>query len=219
MIAEMRMLLWKDFRLSRLCIIAGIIFTIIPYLLLIFPYFFSYFTDYSFETAWVASAFVSQLAMAFIAGNIIACERADRSAAFLAYQGASRKMIVTSKMLFCTIVLVSICAISFILSFWIKLKPYEIKEVLKFQIFIAAIGFCFLGGAWLLSNLFPSPVPAIVFGILSPICIFYGLSMTAFYFHWPVDSTIQYWYTAFNITAGLISLVAGTWHFIRSKES
>jgi hypothetical protein len=30
---------------------------------------------------------------------------------------------------------------------------------------------------------------------------------------------VPYWYIVFVTAAGLISLMAGTWHFIRSKES
>jgi ABC-type transport system involved in multi-copper enzyme maturation permease subunit len=61
--------------------------------------------------------------MALLAGNIIACERTDRSAEFLAYQGASRKMVIGSKLILCTITFILICAISFVLSFWLSPLP------------------------------------------------------------------------------------------------
>ena len=106
---EMKMLLWKDFRLSRLPIVAGVIFIVIPYLFLLVR-------GVSFRDVWAASVIGSQFTMAILAGNIIACERADRTAAFLAYQGASRKMIIASKLTICVIVFVLIYMVSFIMS-------------------------------------------------------------------------------------------------------
>jgi len=49
----MNTLLWKDYRLSRLCIAAGMIFMIAPYLFFFFPY-----IDWHFKEAWAISTFV-----------------------------------------------------------------------------------------------------------------------------------------------------------------
>jgi ABC-type transport system involved in multi-copper enzyme maturation permease subunit len=215
MIAEMKMLLWKDYRLSRLCIVAGIIFILVPYLFYLDPY-----IKWYFEDAWMASTILSQLIIALLAGNIIACERADRSAAFLAYQGAPRKKVIASKLIICTIAFLSICAIYFVLSFWLKIRPEEMEHYREAKILAAATGFCFFGCCWLFSALFQSTIAAIVFGLLPAIPIANTLTLTREYLHWP-DSNIAFlcWYVALTSAVGLISLVAGTWYFIRSKEA
>jgi hypothetical protein len=214
MMSEMKTLLWKDYRLSRLCIAAGIIFLIIPYTFFFYPY-----IQWDFNHAWFASAFVSQLTMALVAGNIIACERVDRSAAFLAYQGASRKMVVASKLIICTMTFISICAIAFVLSFWLEILPRETDDFFMIQPFCASIGFCFFGCCWLLSAILMSAVPPIVLGFLVPVIIGLILNMTNYYLHWPDNNSYLYWYIGFSTATGLISLVAGTWCFLRRKES
>ncbi len=80
MIKEMKMLLWKDFRLNIYFFIAGVVFIVMPYLLL-------FFHDIQFTAMWMFSTCLSQITMAILGGSIIASEREDRSAIFLSYQG------------------------------------------------------------------------------------------------------------------------------------
>ena len=217
MLTEMKMLLWKDFRLSELCLLAGMMFIIGPYIPMLYPYI----RGYDLNIAWMISTIISQLTIALVAGNIIACERADRSAAFLAFQGITRKKIITSKLIICFITFISIYVISFIPIFWLdKLKFGERDVIIIIQLHanIFATGFCFIGCCWLLSDLLTSPVAAIVFGLFPPLFIVSGLGITSFYLNWPGNNE-EYWYIVFVTAAGLISLVAGTWHFLRSKES
>ena len=210
----MKTLLWKDLRLSELCLLAGMMFIIGPYMF-INPYI----HGYDFNNAWIISTLISQLTIALVAGNIIVCERADRSAAFLAYQGITRKKIITSKLIICSITFMLIYVISFIPSFWLKLASRESADDLRIiQAYTFATGFCFFGCCWLLSDLMTNPVATIVFGFLPPFFIACGLGITSEYLHWPrIDE--PYWYIVFVTVAGLISLVVGTWHFIMSKES
>jgi ABC-type transport system involved in multi-copper enzyme maturation permease subunit len=216
MIKEMRILLWKDWRLSELCVLAGIMFIISPYMPLIYPYIHSY----DFDHAWMISTAISQLTIALVTGNIIACERADRSAAFLAYQGITRKKILTSKLIICFITFMSIYVISSILSYGLDMSRFkDMDEFRMMQALIFSIGFCFFGCCWLLSDVLTNSVAAIVFGLFSPIFIISALGTTSFYFDWPGGKAAPYWYIAFFTAAGLISFVAGTWHFITSKES
>lgn len=214
----MKMLLWKDYRLSRVCILGGIMFVTLPYLILLLPYlsrFLRMDLYPKFEDAWAASALISQLTMVFLAGNIIACERADRSAEFLTYQGTSRKMVIASKLMLCTMAFVLICVIAFVLSIRLLSK----QDILGYQIVCAATGICFFGCCWLLSSLVSSPAFAIVLGFPTPIIILITLSITTFYLHWFRDNECGIWYVAIATAAGLISLAAGTWYFLKSRES
>jgi hypothetical protein len=213
MLSEMKMLLWKDFRLSRICILASIILTFVPYLFLFAPKVF-------FFMIWPISAYSSQLTMAILAGNIIACERFDRSAQFLAFQGASRKMVISSKLIICTIAFILVCAITLVLSLCLPWENYKITDMfLDVIASFALIGFCFFGCCWLWSSLLSSPAIAIALGFIMPFLILFTISATNYFFNFPKENTIGYWSCSIFAVAGLISLVAGTWHFLRSKES
>jgi ABC-type transport system involved in multi-copper enzyme maturation permease subunit len=214
MITELKMLIWKDYRLSRLCMGAGIIFTVMPYLFFFYPY-----IQWDYNHAWMTSALVSQFTMALMAGNIIASERADRSAAFLVYQGATRKKVVASKLIICTMAFLSICTISFILSFWLTLRPQETKDLSTVHPFCASIGLCFFGCCWLLSAILTSAVSSIVLGFLVPFIIGLILNVTNENLHWLDYNSYPYWYIGVASATGLISLVVGTWCFLRRKES
>jgi ABC-type transport system involved in multi-copper enzyme maturation permease subunit len=215
---EMRMLLWKDIRLSELCLFAGIMLFIFPYMFLLYPYIRGI-DGYDFNQAWQISTMLSQLAIAILAGNIIVCERADHSASFLAFQGVTRRKIITSKLISCTLVFVAICAISALMSVWLKYSgPGKYEDPRDAQALFYAIGFCLFGSCWLYSCFMPSPISAIVFGVLSPFFIALALSLYRYYFN-PSPRGLEHYWLALNIMVGLISLVAGTWYFLRSKES
>jgi ABC-type transport system involved in multi-copper enzyme maturation permease subunit len=216
MMAEMRMLLWKDIRLSRICLFGGIGLTVFPYLFLLGlrPH------GYEFKDAWAFSTMLSQLAIALLAGNIVVCERADRSATFLAFQGVTRRKVIASKLIICIIVFILICAISMLLSNWLNPRwSDKIDDPIDVQYYAYAVGFCFFGSCWLLSSLLPSAISAIVFGWLSPFFLLCILSICAYYFNWPSRLEFGYWFIGLSVSLGFISLVAGTWYFLRSKEA
>lgn len=216
MMSEMRMLLWKDLRLSRMCLLAGIGFIIFPYmpLLGLRP------RGYGFDDAWAFSTMLSQLTIALLAGNIVACERADRSAAFLAFQGVTRSKTIVSKLTICATVFVLIVAISMVLSIWLHPPgPLRYDNPRGVQYPAYAVGFCCFGACWLFSCLLSSTISAIVFGWLLPFFILCALSTCEYYFKWPGPHERDYWYLGLNVAVGLSSLVAGTWYYLRSKES
>ncbi|MGA2796906.1 MAG: hypothetical protein ABSE63_04960 [Thermoguttaceae bacterium] len=220
MMAEMKTLLWKDFRLSRMCLFAGIMFIVVPYMFMLYPYIRGM-RGYDFNNAWQISTMLSQLAIALLAGNIIVCERADHSASFLAFQGVTRRKIIASKLLICTIVFVAICAISTLMSIWLKYSgPGKYEDPRDSQALCYTIGFCFFGSCWLYSCLLPSPISAIVFGVLSPFFIALALNASSYYFNFVFTPRgFEHCWLALNIMVGIICLVVGTWYFLWSKES
>ena len=220
MMKEMGMLLWKDFRLSRMCLFAGIMFILVPYMFMLYPYMRGM-RGYDFNTAWQTSTMLSQLAIALLAGNIIVCERADHSASFLAFQGVTRRKIIASKLVICSIVFVAICAFSILMSIWLKYSGHDKYEDPRDpQALSYAIGFCLFGSCWLYSCLLPSPISAIVFGVLSPFFIVLALNAYRYYFNFDFTPRgFEHYWLALNVMAGLICLMAGTWYFLRSKES
>jgi ABC-type transport system involved in multi-copper enzyme maturation permease subunit len=212
---EMRMLLWKDFRLNIYCFVAGVAFIAIPYLLL-------FFHDIQFTGMWMFSTCLSQLTLAILGGNIIASEREDRSATFLDYQGASRKMVVCSKLICCIVTLVVINATAFIMSIWVPSNGfYHEHHARPWQIMGAACvtGIYFLGCCWLIS-LFSQPMIAKIGGVLSPYVFFPCLAGIGYILGIRVsDDTGAIIVVVAMPVIGLSSLVAGTWYFLRSKDA
>ena len=171
---------------------------------------------------WLVGTFLSQFSMAIIAGNIIACERADRSAQFLAYQGESRKMLIASKLLICIFAFILICLIAFLINLWLPTSYRELPGTAKgwqYQVCAALVGLCCFGSAWFFSSIQSDPARAILIGILSPWFFGWFLTATSEYFFCPQRSTVTYWWLGVCGTVGLLSLVGGTRHFLRSKES
>jgi hypothetical protein len=103
--------------------------------------------------------------VALIAGNVIACERADRSAEFLAYQGATRAMVAASKMILCAMVYAAVCSVTFVTSLWLPETgvPYPggYHYCWNYQLRAAATGLGFFGCGWLFSSFLTSPVLAV----------------------------------------------------------
>ena len=140
---------------------------------------------------------LSQLTVAFVAGNIIACERVDRSAEFLAFQGATQNMIIISKLMICTITFISIWVIALYMRLWLKLNPEEFVIMRMILIMISAAGFCVFGCCWLLSVLLTNVVANIVFGLISPLFVGLGLGLTGRYLHWPNEKSYEVWFSAY----------------------
>jgi ABC-type transport system involved in multi-copper enzyme maturation permease subunit len=229
MTAQMKMLLWKDLRLNWIVILCGITMMTLPYQVLLLGHLFpKYFAGLPYEGAWPISGVLFIFAMAILAGNIIACERPDRSAEFLAYQGASRKMVIASKLIICVAVFVSIGIIHFGLSFLLP-PPQQLvdKETWNYQFIDYLIGLNFFACCWLMSSMLSGPGFAIVIGSALSFTTFFlfwlVLFLPQYYFNWLKGPTGAYVFDSlwisFIIAAALISLVAGTWYFIKSKEA
>ena len=163
----MSALLWKDFRLSRVILLAGLLLILVPYIL------FGPVNGLTF--AWQPSVIFSQFLLALLSGNFIACERADRSAEFLAFQGASRAMVLASKSLICLLAFATVCTVMVVTGkFFLPILVFE--ESWSFQFATAATGAALWGCCWLLSSFLDSPALATTLGATGPMVVYAGLS-------------------------------------------
>ncbi len=212
----MKALLWKDFRLSQAILLSGPLLIVVPYLLTS--------GHTRMEAGWEISAFLSQFTLALLAGNIIACERADRSAEFLAFQGASRAMIIASKALLCLIVYLAVCSVMIVTRELVPQfdgqMPMQRSYVWSMQFGAAATGLAFWGCCWLLSSFLQGPVPAVMVGALAPGIVAFALDSNLRRMNWPIDSTADWWclYGVTCATLGTISFVAGSWRYLSKLE-
>jgi ABC-type transport system involved in multi-copper enzyme maturation permease subunit len=101
----MSWLIWKDYRLNRAIVIMTVVLLIGAHMAAVAVAFYEssvpegsrllgYLTESSIE-----SLVFLQLMLGVLGGNLIACERANRSAEFLAYLPISRGRILASKIL------------------------------------------------------------------------------------------------------------------------
>jgi len=213
----MRTLLWKDCRLSQAILPAGLALAGAPYLMVFLSR-----GTMRMDGAWQLSAFLSQFTLAFLAGDIIACERADRSAEFLAFQGASRAKVITSKAILCLLAFVAINAVMVLTREAILLTSDDYLTrpprwyVSSFQFGAAATGMAFWGSCWLLSSFLDRPVIAVIFG--TPVPALVGSVLNRVDWEGLPGSTYWYCYGAACVAIGAAAFVAGTWYYVRRKE-
>jgi ABC-type transport system involved in multi-copper enzyme maturation permease subunit len=209
----MKLLFWKDYRLSRVILLAGVLLALSPYL----------FADgfRALDAGWTLSAFLSQFTMALLAGNIIACERADRSAEFLAFQGASRITVVISKGLFCLLVFAVINTLMVVSREAILLTPDPYSQRLprwymaNLQFGAATTGLALWGCCWLLSSFLERPAVAVLVGIPVPALVVFVLN----HGDWNQrPNTYWYCYGGTCSAIGTACFIAGTYYYVRRRE-
>lgn len=210
----MKYLLWKDFYLSRSVMAAGVVLTMAPYLL-VFMY-------TSIQAAWELSTYCSQFTMALLAGNIIACERADRSAEFLAFQGVSRFRILASKTIVCLVGYLAVCAVMIVTRL---LLPPEVTVLAKPTWLVcyllltgAATGLAFWGCCWGLSTFQNNPAVAVTVGALAPGIVIFAIAQ--YQLTTQTKLGVHWWpcYIILCMVIGLGAYAAGVWYYLRRSE-
>jgi ABC-type transport system involved in multi-copper enzyme maturation permease subunit len=164
----------------------------------------------------LASHVVAQLSLAVLAGNLVAVERANRSAEFFAYLPTSRSRVLQAK----ACVLVGTAFILFVIPVAIGgltaafagLPPYGYRDGLLLIVSISAIGFCASGIGWLGSCILESNAVAILFAIIMP-WILAVIVTTVVRGASPYAMLL-----ATNLSVGLAGFLFGTRHYLYRIE-
>ncbi len=224
----MNWLLWKDYRLNRLIVIMGVAFLILPHLVALYLAWSGLGASAGGTSSLGAnlvrsaifSIMLSQLTFAFLGGNAIACERADRSAEFLAYLPASRAKILAAKMAL-ALAAAAIIWLPNLLIVWLGMPSewrggdVEIWTVLGNVGIAGAVFFCV---GWLLSSFLESPAVAVCGGLVAPIAILAAVKAGVWAFGLPRDAVIVRWIQYALPATAALSFVAGTWYYLRRVE-
>jgi len=225
----MKWLIWKEYRANRLVLIVGAVLALSPYLILltllwgplrrgVAPW------SWMLACAAVYSAGISQLTLALLGGNVIAGERVDRSAEFLAYLPISRARALAGKL---TLVAstVALIWIPNLLIVWLadaripdKMRSLYTVELFGSTILHTAItGAVFFSVAWLLSSMLESPTFSICGGLVTPVLIMtailfsgWGLGMT--------EDAVPPWYIGISLVLAPACFAAGTAYYLRRGE-
>ena len=121
----------------------------------------------------MASLSTSILTLALLGGYAIACERADRSSEFLAYQPIFRGKILASKLVWPIIAAAVIWTGNLLVLFACGKLP-DMTAAAKFAPSVGlllVIGFLCFSVGWLVSSLQDSPTFAVGGGVMAPVVI------------------------------------------------
>jgi hypothetical protein len=156
----------------------------------------------------------AQLSLAVLAGNLVASERVNRSAEFLAYLPPSRGMVLTAK---ATVLGVSALVLLLVPLSIAGLTALDGKgpsagTLLIIFCTISAIGFCASGIGWLGSCCLQSNAVAILFAILTPLILAIAIK------HLCKDPESTAILIAAYLAIGLAGFLFGTRHYLNRVE-
>jgi ABC-type transport system involved in multi-copper enzyme maturation permease subunit len=227
-LAPMRSLIWKEYRLARPLLVLA---------LALFAMIYGGGTVMEINAAWPhwpttkawAGMLVSMgtiaLLMAFcvtamFGGHAIACERADRTAHFLAYLPPTKWQILAGKLIVPAIATAVIWA-------WLLLTVYVLAprlggEPVDFNGTMnptGAASLCALtfGVGWLASALLESSVVPTILALASPVVLGFALLTVTYVLGVPRAEATE-WSNPACFGVGAAALVAGTWAYLRRVE-
>ncbi len=227
----MNWLIWKEYRLNRLILIVGAVLLLAPHVVALVlslrgvgPVLGPGVSHWSanFMGAAVYSLVFSQLTLALLGGHAIACERADRSAEFLAYLPVARSRILAGKLA----VALAAVAIIWVPNLLILLLTATALPVQGPEFHEAAwtwlgtlvvTGLAFFGIAWLLSSVLESPTFSICGGLVTPYLVAMAFAVLVWWFEWP-GKVIGWSYLGACAVLGPACFAAGTRYYLRRVE-
>ncbi len=226
----MRSLVWKDIRLNRLPLAVGFVLLFGPYivasLILIRGYWPStpspgVWGSYMLTTATFGLS-LSAVTLGMLAGNAIACERADGSAAFLAGLPVSRAKVAGSKAMVILAAGVFIWATHLIVMYGIApgitYEPESLAGMDQPVGFAARAGIVALGVGWSASARLASPAIAICCGLGAMILVPVTVYLVWILIGWSVEPGLAPVMSATQWIVGLLALGGGTVYYLRRVE-
>jgi ABC-type transport system involved in multi-copper enzyme maturation permease subunit len=235
----MTWLIWKDYRLNRVILWVALGLLVAPHLLAVYVTWRETAPSASAPPlpplaanllrSGTASLVLLQLTMALVGGNAIACERADRSAEFLAYLPVARGRILVSKLL----VVLGLIALIWlpnlvIMGIAVQYFPEQVIAANSQEaVHLAELARNFLGGtavagllcftaAWLFSSFLDSPTFSIAAGLVAPALLMMGLGLVGEYVWAPAWSpTVA---VLLSLAVSTVSFTVGTIYYLRRVE-
>jgi ABC-type transport system involved in multi-copper enzyme maturation permease subunit len=226
----MRALLWKDYQINRPVLLMGLGLLVAPYLPVVAWQLYQHTQELPVTGNWASALFqasvfslaCSQLTLAMLGGNTIACERADRSAEFLAYLPPSRARILASKAVLALTVGLIVWGTNLLVSEVVAPalagdRARSVTGGLSRPVLLA-IGVLAFGVAWLGSSFFDSPTYATALSL--GVCFAVGmlLSTTANLLGWPAPGKMGDMVQVVSLALGGVCFAAGSWYYVRRVE-
>ena len=164
------------------------------------------------------------MTLCLLGGHVIAGERADRSAEFLAYLPVSRARILVGKIILVLVTVALIWGVNLLVMWLATLGLPDLPELTKVYRMgwqtlglVAIMGFVSFSVAWLLSSMLESPTFAICGGLISPFVLMMGILTLFWVFGFPRETAelwVLWWeYTCLALASACF--VTGTWYYLR----
>jgi ABC-type transport system involved in multi-copper enzyme maturation permease subunit len=219
----MKWLVWKELGQNRVIMIVGAALLIMPHLAALFAIWYqSGSPDYLLAGAGYSLA-LSQLTIALLGGHVIAAERADRSAEFLAYLPLSRARILTGKIMLALLTIALIWGTNLLIvhSLFPGIWQSDVGGAVALRrigVGIVLTGAVFFSVGWMLSSRSESPTFSICAGLVTPVMIALGIQAVATTFDYPFHEIVWPWYQRICIVVAPVCFVVGTWYYLRRVE-
>ena len=230
----MKALLWKDYRTNQPLLVIGVVLLLTPYAVLIGWIWYSVGLTAATPTQWAesllmaaqASLACSQLTLLLLAGTIIAGERRDRSAEFLAYLPPSRPAILTSKALLSAATVAVIWGLTLAIVGLVgpaldaeAVSGTHRTALLEFLAIMATSGVALFGTAWLGSSMLESPTYSTAIGLLAVMLLPFLLNACRMVSGWPDNSaSFVHALRLLYVGCGIAGFLVGWTYYVRRVE-
>lgn len=222
----MKALLWKDLRLNAVMILSCAVIAATVYVVAIILEIAATWPDAPTRNDWGemlnsyggVSIFFACCAAGLFSGNAIACERADRSAHFLAYLPPTKKQILASKLVVAGGATAAVWG-------WALLSIFVIAPAFRSTVDVdgpqlwdfAAMSGLIFGVGWVLSALLEKPLVPIIGALVSPGILALLMGAIATLAGWSHRREA----VCADVTAACLGVAAfggGTWGYWRRAE-
>lgn len=229
----LRALLWKDLRVNRLPLFIGVVLFLVPHgIVAAAVAHMPLWTEARPASALAVllgtssyfSIMCSQAALAMLSGHVIAAERGDRSAEFLAYLPPTRAQVLLSK----AAVLLGAGAVVWGVNLGLRLLANYLADGtdaarsltgdMTSLGHLAALGALAVGGGWCASAMLENSGPAVALALVAPVTLFGVLEFTYYVFGWPDDHSFARIYFAGCWLAGIALFAGGSTYYLRRIE-
>jgi hypothetical protein len=169
------------------------------------------------------SVMCSQASLAMLGGHVIAAERGDRSAEFLAYLPPTRAQVLLSKGFVVGASAAVVWGMNLSLRWTSELLAADIKaDTLTAGMAslteLAAIGVLATGAGWCASAILENSGPAVGLALVAPIVLFGLLQLTRHLANWPDEFSFSDVYFAGCWPVGLGLFLAGSAYYLHRIE-
>jgi ABC-type transport system involved in multi-copper enzyme maturation permease subunit len=229
----MKTLLWKDYRVNRQVLIVGFCLLVAPYLAAVSWIWYDRGLTGAGADYWAgalafaaqASLICSQMTLVLLAGYVIAGERRDRSAEFLAYLPPSRSAILTSKSLLSAAVVVVVWGLYLLFAEVVvpalsgEAAAGQSASFAQTRPVLLAVGVTLFGMAWLGSSMLESPTYSAAIGVLAVMLLPIGLNLCHTLTGLPAhgDEFVD-WLRWLYFALGTGGFIAGWMYYVRRVE-
>jgi len=227
----MKWLIWKEYRLNRLILIVGAVLLVAPHVVALVlalrgvgPVREGGLSRLQMNLLLSAvwSLVLSQVTLALLGGHAIACERADRSAEFLAYLPVARSRILAGKLVVALAAAAIIWVPNLLIVLWTSTCGPRAVAVVAHEMWpflgaVAITGLAFFGISWLLSSMLESPTFSICGGLVTPYLVLMAFVLLVWWFDWP-GGVLAWGYWVTCLVLALACFAAGTRYYLRRVE-